>query len=209
MPEKPQLVRKPPSTLYYQDGPPEAVDMDRWRLIVAGPGLEPLSLSYMDFQDLPQVDQNRRMVCVCNWSIRQTWSGVLLETVLEMASWKPGPRHNYLRQTSIGTPAKGTYTSTIPVQGALSREALLVMRIDGAPLSLERGFPIRLMDFGLYGYKGVKGLNRLDLTDTLELGHWEAFAGYDVHGTIKPKRYRACDLDRMTFATSPGEITHE
>lgn len=198
--------RKPTSLRYYQDGPPERVDIDAWRLDITGPGLAS-ELSYADLQRLPRVEEDRRYVCVCNWSMRERWGGFLLADVLHLAGWNGVADGLYLKQTSIGTPTKGVYESTIPLGDAVSRRALLIDRIDGEPLPIERGYPLRLLDFGLYGYKSVKGLRRLDITSTFELGEWERRAGYELDGQIKPKRYRLCDIGRHHFIDRPGEVT--
>lgn len=199
--------KKPSSLRYYQDGPPSHVDLREWRLEIAGLGARPISLAYDELLAMPQVDQDRRMVCVCNWSIRERWSGVLLASVLEAAGVNDPPDGLYLRQESIGTPEKGTYDSTIPLAEAIQRDALLCHSLNGSPLPIERGYPLRLIDFGLYGYKGVKGLRRLDVTDQYELGVWERKAGYKKDGAIKPKRYWIVDRVEHRFHGCPGEIT--
>ncbi len=197
--------KKPSSLRYYQDGPPETVDISTWALKISGQGVRGLELSYEQLLDLPQVEQDRRMVCVCNWSIRQIWSGVLLSDVLDLAGLEE-TQGLYLKQTSIGTPDKGVYESTMPLGDALEREALLCHSIDGASLPMERGYPLRLLDFGLYGYKNVKGLESLEITGGFELGEWERKAGYKKDGTIRPKRYWIVDLVEHKFVGQPGEI---
>ncbi|MBE9016770.1 molybdopterin-binding protein [Chroococcidiopsis sp. CCALA 051] len=202
----PNLHRKPNSLRYYQDGPPKSVDIDSWHLSVTGLVQNELDLSYSDILALPQVEESRRMVCVCNWSIRRTWAGVLLSKVIEMAGVR-NPENLYLKQTSIGTPEKGVYESTIALGDALFRRALLLHSVDGEPLPIVQGYPLRLIDFGLYGYKNVKGLSKLEVTDQLELGEWENRAGYDVDGTVRPKKYRIVDLAQWRFVDKLGEVT--
>lgn len=198
------IEKKPKSENYYQEGIPESVDLNSWRLTITGMVNKPLSLSYDDIMELPAVEQSRRMVCVCNWSIRRTWKGVLISSVIELAGvHKKGL---YLKQTSIGTPEKGVYTSTIPLDPALERDALLCYAVDGSVLPMEQGSPLRLIDFGLYGYKSVKGLCTLEVTDKFELGLWEAKAGYDLNGTIQPKKYWIVDLQDWRFIDKHGEV---
>lgn len=197
--------KKPSSLRYYQDGPPESVDLKSWRLEVGGIGVNDLKLSYDQLQKLPQVEHNRRMVCVCNWSIREVWGGVLLSDVLKLAGLE-NPEDLYLKQTSIGTPEKGVYESTIPLKPALERDALLCYTLNGSPLPIERGYPLRLWNFALYGYKNVKGLRKLEVTDRWELGEWERRAGYKKDGTIRPKRYWIVDLVEHRFVGKPGEV---
>src|SRR5699024_7314860 len=183
----PNLERKPSSLRYYQEGPPTELDIDTWSLSITGLVEQELTLTYQDLMELPQVQESRRMVCVCNWSIRRTWQGVLLSTVMEMAGVS-NPEKYYVKQTSIGTKEKGVYESTIPLGDALSRRAILVHSVDGEYLPMEQGYPLRLYDFGLYGYKNVKGLAQLEVTDQYETGEWERRAGYDINGIIRPKK---------------------
>lgn len=198
---------KPSSLRYYQDGPPQSVDLSSWRLTVGGLGLRETTLTYEDIRSLPRVRENRRYVCVCNWSYRHNWGGTLLREVLEAVGWDGEVDARYLKQTSMGTAEKGTYQSTIPLGPALRRRCLIADEIDDAPLPMERGFPLRLMDFGLYGYKSVKGLARLEISTVFELGEWERRAGYALDGEIQPKRYRLCDLRCHHFIPSGGEVT--
>jgi DMSO/TMAO reductase YedYZ molybdopterin-dependent catalytic subunit len=183
------------------------VDIGTWSLTITGAAGVDRVLSFVDLEQVPSLVESRRYVCVCNWSVRELWGGYLLADVLRLAGWDGSTAGLYLKQTSIGTPEKGVYESTIPLGDAIDRRAILATRIDGEPLPLERGYPLRLLDFGLYGYKSVKGLARLEITTSFELGKWERKAGYALDGQIMPKRYRMCDLDRHEFLIRPGEVT--
>jgi DMSO/TMAO reductase YedYZ molybdopterin-dependent catalytic subunit len=200
-------IKKPSSALYYQEGPPENLDIAAWRLVVMGAwGERRYSLS--ELQAFPKRDYNRRSVCVCNWTIRHTYSGLLLSDLLLDAGFNNvSEQGEYLKQTSIGTSEKGTYVSTIPLRGALERKALLCYEIEHEPLTAMRGFPLRLIDFGLYNYKCVKGLSSLELTHENELGEWERRAGYPLDGTVRAKKYWACDLGKSRYVASEGEVS--
>lgn len=199
--------RKPSSLRYYQDGPPSKVDLARWTLDISGIGVSGSSFTYEQLNALPRIKESRRYVCVCNWSVRENWSGFLLADFLELAGWNPSDQELYLKQVSIGTKEKGVYESTVPLGDALRRRAMIIDKIDDEPLSVERGYPIRFFDFGLYGYKSVKGLKSLEITPVFELGEWERRAGYALDGKIQPKRYRLCYLNRHVFIDTPGEVT--
>ncbi|MBA4538132.1 molybdopterin-dependent oxidoreductase [Bacillus aquiflavi] len=203
----PNLERKPSSLRYYQEGPPKSIDLATWRLSVTGLVEKELTLTYEDILQMPQVEESRRMVCVCNWSIRRTWKGVLLSDVIKLVR-VTNPEKYYLKQTSIGTKEKGVYESTIPLGDALSRRALLVHSVDGEPLPIEQGYPLRLFDFGLYGYKNVKGLAELKVTKEYQIGEWERRAGYDINGIVRPKKYWIVDLKKWGFIEEPGEVTY-
>ncbi|MCR6104997.1 molybdopterin-dependent oxidoreductase [Salipaludibacillus agaradhaerens] len=202
----PHLDKKPSSLRYYQEGPPISINMSEWCLSINGLVNEELTLSYNDLLKLPQVEESRRMVCVCNWSIRRTWKGILLSTVMEMAGVS-NLDHHYIKQTSIGTQEKGVYQTTIPLSDAISRRSILVHTVDGERLPMDQGYPLRLFDFGLYSYKNVKGLSTLEVTDQYELGEWEKRAGYDINGVIRPKKYWIVDLKKWNFVEKAGEVT--
>jgi DMSO/TMAO reductase YedYZ molybdopterin-dependent catalytic subunit len=92
------------------------------------------------------------------------------------------------------------------LQSAIKRDAVLAFEVDDAPLTLETGYPLRLIDFGLYQYKCVKALRELVVTRRNELGYWEAYAGYDLDGTVQPKKYYAVDLQKKIWYAGTGEI---
>jgi len=203
----PNIEKKPSSLRYYQEGVPD-VDSADWSLRIHGADGQSLALSYPDLFKLPQTTQHRRLVCVCNWSIKRYWSGVLLKDVLTAAGVDTSELQGlFIKQVSVGTPEKGIYESWIDLAGAVARDAILAHSVDGAPLPPEQGYPLRLIDFGLYAYKNVKGLARLEVTPDAQLGHWEGLAGYSLDGTVKPKRYYAVDLRKHMFTMHNGEVT--
>lgn len=203
----PNIERKPSSLRYYQEGVPD-VDIAAWRLTIQDQGGSPLILSYEDLFKLPQSTQHRRLVCVCNWTIKRYWSGVLLKDALAVAGVNADKLQGlHIKQVSTGTPDKGVYESWIDLAGAVARDAILAHSVDGAPLPPEQGHPLRLVDFGLYAYKNVKGLTRLEVTPNAQLGHWEELAGYPLDGTVKPKRYYSVDLRKHMLAVDKGEVT--
>jgi DMSO/TMAO reductase YedYZ molybdopterin-dependent catalytic subunit len=114
----------------------------------------------------------------------------------------------FLKQRSNGT-KQGHYETTIHMKTALDRHAILAWQVDDAPLTLETGFPLRLIDFGLFNYKCVKALESIEVTRENKLGHWEAHSGYDLDGTVQPKKYYAVDLQRKVWFGGTGEVMDE
>jgi len=197
----PRIEKKPSSLRYYQDGPPSRVETSAWKLSLSYLGGEKnFAFSLDDIKSIPKRVENRRMVCVCNWSIRRTWGGIYLKDLFDHAGLTEDDYAGlFLKQLSIGTPEKGKYDSTIRIDDAIARNAMLIYEVDGEALPLEQGYPLRLIDFGLYGYKGVKGLSELQISTEFELGHWEQYAGYALEGKVKPKKYFIVDLKEHRF----------
>lgn len=200
----PFIEKKPSSLRYFQEGV-APIDIDEWRLVVDGEVASPLNLKYSDILALPSVNYHRRNVCVCLWSIKRHWGGVLLKDVLSLAGVDVNDPGLYLKQFSHGT-EKGVYDSTVHLATAIERRAMLAYRVDGDLLPLENGYPLRFIDFGLYLYKCVKALSRIEITRNNALGFWEAYAGYGIDGTILPKKYYAVDLQRKFYFEGTGEV---
>lgn len=201
----PHLRKKPSSLRYFQEGP-APIDLEHWRLDVHGEVRSPLSLTLDNIRELGGEYHHRRTVCVCLWTIKRHWFGVPLRSVLEAAGVDLKDDGLYLLQLSNGT-EKGRYDSTIHMRSAIERNAILAFEADGAPLTLETGYPLRLIDFGLYQYKCVKALREIVVTRKNELGYWEAYAGYELDGTVQPKKYYAVDLQRKVWFGGTGEVS--
>lgn len=205
--QTPFLEKKPSSLRYFQEGP-APIDPTLWQLEVTGRVVQPLSLDLKAIRLLPAAHHYRRTVCVCLWTIKRHWFGVLLRDVLMLAGVDLTDPTLYLRQLSNGTD-KGRYDTTIHLQSAIARDAILAYEVDGAPLTLETGFPLRLIDFGLFNYKCVKALRSLEVTQVNELGYWEKHSGYDLDGTVQAKKYYAVDLQRKVWFGGRGEVRDE
>src|SRR5690349_13954729 len=108
------LIRKPSSLRYYQDGPPERVDLATWRLRVINLKGAVREFAMDDLMRLPQVRESRRLVCVCNWSLRQVFSGIRLGDLVPGNYERDSTPRLFLRQTSQGSPTKGKYCATVP-----------------------------------------------------------------------------------------------
>ncbi|APW45673.1 molybdopterin-dependent oxidoreductase [Rhodoferax antarcticus] len=200
----PFLHKKPSSLRYFQEGVCP-VDLINWKLEIFGEVEKPVTIGYEELLTMPSVDYHRRNVCVCLWSIKRHWKGVLLKDVLAIAGVDITDRSLYIKQNSVGT-VNGKYDSTIHLTSAIEREAILAYHVDGEVLPLENGFPLRLIDFGLYLYKCVKCLATLEVTRLNEIGYWEKYAGYSVDGTVLPKKYYAVDIQRKFLFKGTGEV---
>ena len=128
----------------------------------------------MQAQARPQVQRTVTLCCVSNevggdLISNAVWQGVLLADLLKQAGVKPSAEQVF--STSVDG-----WTSGFPVSVALDgRDALVALGMNGAPLPLEHGFPVRLVIPGLYGYvSATKWLS------TIELTTWDAHEGYWV-----------------------------
>ena len=144
-----------------------------WRLRVDGLVERPLELSYAQLLALPRAHQVSDFHCVTGWSIPHVhWGGVRLRDVLAAA--RPLPSAHALRFVSAESP----YEDSLTLQQAALRDVMLAHHMDARPLSRAHGAPLRLVIPEMYGYKGVKWVERIELTAQAADGYWEQ-RGYD------------------------------
>ncbi|MHB8285025.1 MAG: molybdopterin-dependent oxidoreductase [Caulobacteraceae bacterium] len=168
-----------------------------WRIAVDGLVNRPLSLSVADLRALPSRTQITRHDCVEGWSVIGQWTGVQLGLLLKAAGLKPGARYAvfYCADNLDGEPAKGgaqspgQYYESIGLADAVHPQTLLAYELNGKPLAVANGAPIRLRAERLLGYKQAKYIQRVQIVDSLagisggKGGYWED-RGYDWYAGI-------------------------
>jgi DMSO/TMAO reductase YedYZ molybdopterin-dependent catalytic subunit len=147
------------------------VDLDRWRLRVDGLVAQSQTLTYPGLRAWPRVDQLTTLECISNevggnliGTIR--WSGVRLRDLLAAAGLTTSAAFVVLRSVD-------GYADSIPLARALDPDVLIAYGMNGTALSADHGFPCRLIVPGLYGYKNVKWLSDIIITEADEPGFWE------------------------------------
>ena len=174
----------------YQDA--AAADFADWRLEVGGLVENELKLSLADLRALPSRTQITRHDCVEGWSCIAQWKGVPLASVLAAARLKPQARFvaffcaDALEQTLDGN---GRYYETIDLVDAAHPQTILAYEMNGAPLAVEHGAPLRLRVERQLGYKMAKYVMRIEAVDSFaglgrgRGGFWED-RGYEWYAGI-------------------------
>ena len=110
---------------------------------------------------LPRVEQVSDFHCVTTWSCRSLcWSGFRFSDFYEQivvpgARPRPNARFVVLR-------SQDGYRSSLPLDDLLANDVLLADTLNGRPLTIEHGAPLRLIAPSHYGYKNVKHLSRVE-----------------------------------------------
>lgn len=129
-----------------------------YRLLVTGRVERPLSLSVSDLRSFPQYNVGLPISCVEGWSASAAWRGVRLSEVLAMAGARP---NSPVRVESLETAANLYSRSVIDAEHIADPATLLAMEINGAPLDLDHGFPVRLIAPDRPGELQTKWIGRL------------------------------------------------
>ncbi len=140
---------------------------EKWKLTIDGAVEAPVTLTWDEFHALPQVDDQQDFHCVTGWSILDmTFRGVRLETLAALAGLTPDASH-------VMCHASDGYSTNLPLEEALKPEVLLVHQLQGKPLDVEHGGPVRMVVPELWAWKGAKWINRLEFLTMDRRGYWE------------------------------------
>ena len=149
--------------------PPETETYDRllvggfadWRLRVDGMVARPAAFSLAQLQTYPAQTQITHQACEEGWSFIAEWTGVRLSYVLDLV--QVDPRARYV----VFFPFDNFWES-IDMVDALHPQTFLAYGLNGRELPPEHGAPVRVRVARQLGYKSVKYLSRVIVTDSLE-----------------------------------------
>jgi DMSO/TMAO reductase YedYZ molybdopterin-dependent catalytic subunit len=159
-----------------------------WRLAVGGLVARPLSLSLAQLRAMPGRTQITRHDCVEGWSAIGQWSGVHLSQLLNLAGLQPSARFIVFHCADELAPGSPYYES-IDLFDAFHPQTILAYDLNGAPLEVGHGAPLRLRVERQLGYKQAKYVMNVEAVDRLDNiqggkgGFWED-RGYEWYGGI-------------------------
>ena len=150
--------------------PPQGEDFKRlqaggfagWRLAVDGMVARPASFSLGELRSYPSRSQITHLACEEGWSFIAEWTGVPLSHVLNVAGILPQAR--YVVYFSI----QRDWWDSVDMPDALHPQTLLTYGMNGGELPVGHGGPLRLRVPRQLGYKNVKYITRLTVTDSLK-----------------------------------------
>jgi len=164
-----------------------ATNFADWKLVVDGLVERPLSLSLAQIRALPARTQITRHDCVEGWSCIGEWTGARFGALMDLAGLKPQAKHIVLHCADTLGGAK--YYETLDVVDVRHPQTILAYAMNGAPLTVAHGAPLRLRAERYLGYKQAKYVMRLEAVDRFDHigggqgGYWED-RGYDRYGGI-------------------------
>ncbi len=162
-----------------------AVDPNEWTLRIHGMVDKELTISYRELVGRKLTEDWVTICCVSNpvggdlignaW-----WSGVRIADLLREAGVAPGA--DAVKQTS-----QDGWTCGTPIEALTDdRNAMLAVAMNGQPLPLEHGFPVRMIVPGLYGYvSATKWLVDLEVTTFDRFSAYWTDRGWSERGPVK------------------------
>ncbi|MFI2385450.1 molybdopterin-dependent oxidoreductase [Micromonospora sediminicola] len=181
------------------------VDPVTWRLRIHGRVRNPIELSFDDLLARPMVERYVTLACVSNevggdLIGNARWLGVPIKELLDEADPEEGADQVVGRAVDGWT--CGTPTSVLRD----GRDALLAVGMNGEPLPVQHGFPVRMVVPGLYGYvSACKWVTELELTSFADFDAYWVPRGWSAQGPVKTQS--RIDTPRARSRPAAGPVT--
>lgn len=157
---------------------PQFVDLDTYQLQITGLVEHPTALDYEEVvAGHPSYEKVVTLDCVEGWRVTILWEGVLVEDLIARAGALP-------EATVVIFHAYDGYTTSVPLDYIVDRDIILAHRMNDVVLPPERGAPFQLVAESKWGYKWIKWVTEIELSDDETYkGFWET-RGYSNTGNV-------------------------
>lgn len=161
-----------------------------YRLCLRGLVARPLDLSLEALRAMPLRTQITRHDCVEGWSVIGQWTGVPLAHLLRLARLRPGARHVVFHCFDDLLGDGGRYYESIDLDDAFHPQTIAAFMLNGQPLPVANGAPLRMRVERKLGYKQPKYVHTIEVVNSFAHlaggrgGTWEDVEGYDWYGGI-------------------------
>ncbi len=148
------------------------IDPATYRLKVIGLAARPQSYTYDEvINKYKSYTKPVTLDCVEGWSVKILWEGLLIKDLLNEAGVLPAAN-------TVIFHAYDGYTTSLPLKYVLDNNILLAYKMNGVTIPPARGYPFQLVAEQKWGYKWIKWVTQIELSDDLDYkGYWEK-AGY-------------------------------
>jgi DMSO/TMAO reductase YedYZ molybdopterin-dependent catalytic subunit len=156
---------------------PQYISLEDYGLEITGLVENPLTLTYEEVLDREQYSKIVTLYCVEGWDATILWEGILIEDLLDQAGIED-------EAVTVIFHAEDGYTSSLPLDFVRENDILLAYKMNDVTLPPERGFPFQVVAESKWGYKWVKWLTKIELSDNPDYrGFWEE-RGYNSNGDL-------------------------
>ena len=158
---------------------PQYINTDVYTLTIDGLVEQPNSLTYDEVLDNQKYTKVVTLHCVEGWSVDILWEGILLADLFEAVDIQE-------RADTVIFHSEDGYSTALPLQTIMDRQLMIAYKMNGVILPPERGFPFQLVAEDKLGYKWIKWITRIELSDDANYkGYWEQ-RGFDNEADINP-----------------------
>jgi DMSO/TMAO reductase YedYZ molybdopterin-dependent catalytic subunit len=162
---------------------PQYVDVASYTLNITGLVAQPASYTYDEvIGNYDSYKKAVRLNCVEGWAVNILWEGLQVRDILAKANPLPTAKVVIFH-------AYDGYTTSFPIEYIMDNPILMAYKMNDVTIPPERGYPFQLVAESKWGYKWIKWITQVELSDdTSYRGFWES-RGYSNEG----------DLDKSMF----------
>jgi len=163
---------------------PQQVNITDYRLTITGLTNRTVVSTYDEvLSQHPHYTKVVTLFCVEGWEVTILWEGVLVRDLLYDAGIDP-------RANTVIFTAHDGYTTSFPLAYLTEKDIIMAYRMNNITLPAEQGYPFALVAEDKWGYKWIKWIEKIELSDNPAYrGYWEQ-RGYSNTG----------DLDKNFFS---------
>lgn len=151
-------------------------DPATWKMKVVKAGGDTLFITLDDIKKLPKKEFVFDFKCIEGWSQRTWWGGVTFADLVTHYHLENETRKSY---ASLATPDKKYYVG-IDMPSMVQPQTILCYEMNGKPLPMNQGYPLRLIIPVKYGIKHLKRIGTMYFSDARPPDYW-AERGYDYY----------------------------
>ena len=157
---------------------PQYIDIEDYKLEITGLVNDPKDYTYNQVIDQNQLYKKLvTLDCVEGWNVTILWEGMLVRDVIGEA--KPLPNAKV-----VIFHAYDGYTTSLPLDYIMNNEIIMAYKMNDVIVPPERGFPFQLVAESKWGYKWIKWITKVELSDDVNYrGYWES-RGYSDSGDL-------------------------
>ena len=165
---------------------PQHIDINNYQLKITGLAAKPTDYTYDEvISGNTRYEKVVRLDCVEGWAVNILWEGIQVRDILAQAGPLPSAKVVIFH-------AYDGYTTSFPIEYIMDNPIIIAYQMNGVTIPPERGFPFQLVAESKWGYKWIKWITQIELSDdTSYKGYWEE-RGYSNDG----------DLDKGFFDSS-------
>lgn len=147
---------------------PQFIDKEKYQLEVDGLVEKPGSFTYDEVIDRQLYRKVATLECVEGWSVDILWEGILLRDLLAQTVIKS-------EANTVILYAYDGYSTSFPLSFFYDRDIIMANRMNDVIIPPERGWPFMLVAEDKWGYKWIKWITRIELSDNEDYrGYWES-----------------------------------
>jgi DMSO/TMAO reductase YedYZ molybdopterin-dependent catalytic subunit len=154
------------------------INLSTYRLVVTGLVQNETVYTYDEIvNNHTSYEKVVTLQCVEGWSVRALWQGVLVKDLLQEAGYDNSAQ-------VVIFYAQDGYTTSLPLSYIVNNDIMIAYKVNNVTLPATEGFPFQLVAEGKYGYKWIKWIIKIEVSNDISFrGYWESL-GYDNNADL-------------------------